>query len=315
MPALLTHKFFGDRVLAELPEGLVGSEAERMAFTLGCQGPDPLFFRWRALPAEIKASSRLGSAAHASNMSAALEALRDGVGHLPQSEAALGRAFVLGWLCHYTLDRNAHPFIYSMQFAAIEANPELTGAGSEVHAVIESDLDSWLLWREHQFEPADFPICDVVASAPQVLRVVGALVANMAAVAYHSFIAPATFAEAIRDMHALYAAAEPYGSAPSRAIGAIERKIRAHSLVQSLTHRSLANHATSWANEQHEAWENPFTHETSTESFAELMDRAARDYAQVAHDFISGVPCSEITRHIDFSGQPLEATEERKGRF
>lgn len=315
MPALMTHKFFGDRVLEDLPSGLISTEAERMAFTLGCQGPDPLFFRWRAFPAEIKASSRLGSAAHASNMSAALEALRDGVGHLPASEAAIGRAFVLGWLCHYTLDRNAHPFIYSMQFAAIEANPELEGAPSEVHAVIEADLDSWLLWKQYHLEPAEFPIADCVASAPQVLRVVGALIANMAAVAYHSFITPATFADAILDMHTLYTVAEPYGSYPSRAIGALERKIRAHSLIQSLTHRSLPDHRTSWANEQHETWEHPFTHTHSDESFDQIMERAAADYAQVAHDFIAGVPCEEITRHIDFSGQPLEPTEERKGHF
>ena len=55
------------------------------------------------------------------------------------------RAFAMGLLSHYVLDRNAHPFVYERQFGIIESDPELEDSGSQVHAVLESDLDVLML--------------------------------------------------------------------------------------------------------------------------------------------------------------------------
>ena len=45
MPAILTHDFFGRSVLEDVSSLLkVRSTAERDAFLLGNQGPDPLFY-------------------------------------------------------------------------------------------------------------------------------------------------------------------------------------------------------------------------------------------------------------------------------
>lgn len=54
-------------------------------------------------------------------------------------------AFALGLLSHYVLDRNAHPFVYEQQFGIVESDPELEASGSQVHAVLESDLDVLML--------------------------------------------------------------------------------------------------------------------------------------------------------------------------
>ena len=50
---------------------------------------------------------------HRSRMSKQLAALRDGVTHLQPADAGVGRAWTLGLLSHYILDRNAHPFVYA----------------------------------------------------------------------------------------------------------------------------------------------------------------------------------------------------------
>ena len=47
MPALITHRLFGEESINRLPEGLVASGEERAAFLLANQGPDPFFFRFR----------------------------------------------------------------------------------------------------------------------------------------------------------------------------------------------------------------------------------------------------------------------------
>ena len=58
-------------------------------------------------------------------MSRQFACLRDGVSHLLPRDASLGRAFALGLLSHYVLDRNAHPFVYEQQFGIVESDSEL----------------------------------------------------------------------------------------------------------------------------------------------------------------------------------------------
>ena len=82
---------------------------------------------------------------HRSRMSRQFSCLRDGVSHLLPRDANLGRAFALGLLSHYVLDRNAHPFVYEQQFGIVESDSELEDSSSQVHAVIESDLDVLML--------------------------------------------------------------------------------------------------------------------------------------------------------------------------
>ena len=157
MPALITHHLFGERSATLLPEGLVTSEEELLAFLLGNQGPDPFFFRVLTTPERGQNARRLAHEMHDGRMTRAFAALRDGVSHLPEADAGIGRAFALGMLSHYALDRVAHPFVYAEQYALIDAAENLYDADSEVHAVIESDLDTWMLWSLRHATVHDCP--------------------------------------------------------------------------------------------------------------------------------------------------------------
>ena len=148
MPAIITHHIFGEDVLRTLPAGMVEGEEEVLAFLLGNQGPDPLFARFSTAPSVAVRCRRLGHAMHDGRVVEAAFAMRDGVSHLPVADERVGRAFALGALGHYALDRTAHPFVFAQQEALAAAEPSLAGAGSELHAVIESDIDSWILWEK-----------------------------------------------------------------------------------------------------------------------------------------------------------------------
>lgn len=157
MPALITHRLFGEESIERLPEGIITNEDERAAFLLANQGPDPFFFRFRT--PNMGTCMELSRVMHRSRMSRQFAALREGVSRLQPSDSGVGRAWTLGMLSHYVLDRNAHPFVYAQQWGIQEADPDLTGAGSQVHAVIESDLDLLVLQlkrngRHHRRIPA-----------------------------------------------------------------------------------------------------------------------------------------------------------------
>ena len=107
MPALITHHLFGEESIDRLPQGVITSDEERIAFILGNQGPDPFFFHM--LTPRISDCTSLAQVMHRSRMSRQFSCLRDGVSHLQPRDANLGRA--LRWACCRTMCSTAMPIL------------------------------------------------------------------------------------------------------------------------------------------------------------------------------------------------------------
>ena len=90
MPALITHHLFGEESIDRLPQGVITSDEERIAFILGNQGPDPFFYH--ILTPRVSDCTLLAQVMHRSRMSRQFACLRDGVSHLLPRDASLGRA-------------------------------------------------------------------------------------------------------------------------------------------------------------------------------------------------------------------------------
>ena len=156
MPAIITHDFFGRDVYDALFQTIGGSRDEADAFLLGNQGPDPLFYA----VADFRATAyhKLGNTMHSRKPAELLAALKDSLGVLDPEEKPLGRAYALGFLCHYALDSTVHPLVYCHEHALCDAGePGLTrDDGSEVHGVIESELDEMVLFAKRGDTVATF---------------------------------------------------------------------------------------------------------------------------------------------------------------
>ena len=312
MPALITHRLFGERSAGLLPDGLVVTEEERIAFLIANQGPDPFFFRVRT-PA-FRACMALGGRMHSARMSRAFVALREGVGRLPKRDAAVGRAFVLGLLSHYVLDRSAHPFVYDQQWGIQRMDEDLARAGGKVHAVIESDLDVLMLQRGRSGATcAELPPADLLVTTDRVDRVAGALMSFVARSVYGLEVGAAEYGGAVADMRLVYRLIEPAGSPASRVIGALEGLVSDYSLLAALAHPVTDEAPAATANLAHRTWENPFTKERSQESFPEVFDRALDDYARTASLFVEVGAMEAVTGHVNYSGRVLGDDEECDG--
>ena len=110
MPAILTHDFFGQDIYAAHSHVIGKSIDEKDAFLLGNQGPDPLFYL--VLSPSMKQFFGLGSAMHHDAPSKLIAALKESLQVLEEHELPVGRAYALGFLCHYSLDRAMHPLVY-----------------------------------------------------------------------------------------------------------------------------------------------------------------------------------------------------------
>lgn len=310
MPALITHHLFGEESINKLPQGLVTSEDERVAFLIANQGPDPFFFRVRTPNAA--ACMKLAHVMHSSRMTNQFEALRDGVTHLNKHDAGVGRAFVLGLLSHYTLDRTAHPFVYAQQWGIQEADPSLSDAGSEVHAIIESDIDVLMLsLKRDGATVATYPPESELVTTERVNKVAGALMCFMARSTYGLDVGSSEYGGAVADMKLVYRLIEPASLPVAPLIGDAEAWARGgRTMLGALSHRAATKAPRGAANLDHHEWKNPFTNETSSESFPEIFNRALDEYSDLACAFVEGADLSTVTRHINYSGCVLDALEE-----
>ena len=107
MPYNFTHALVGLTALQQSNEAVSALvRANLGAFLIGTMGPDPYF--GDAMPKPIFAECRVGLAGqlHALDARALFSALFPLVG-----DSAPKQAYVLGFLCHFLLDTNAHPYI------------------------------------------------------------------------------------------------------------------------------------------------------------------------------------------------------------
>ncbi|WP_455136597.1 zinc dependent phospholipase C family protein [Thermophilibacter sp.] len=288
MPAIITHHIFGEDITRDLPGGLVEGDEELLAFLLGNQGPDPLFARFRTTPARAARAARLAHDLHHAPAAPTLRALRDGVTHLPAADARVGRAWALGFLGHFALDSVAHPFVIGQQRALCAADPGLARAAREVHAVIESDIDSWILWEKRRSTVEESPVADNLMRTARVERVAGALVSQMALAALGSELAPHEYGAAVRDYELICRVIEPAGAPRVRRLGAVERLLRGRSAAEAHAHYVRRSPDCPAANLDGRAWDDPFDGAVRTESFADLFDEARLRYPALAEAFVRG---------------------------
>lgn len=312
MPAIITHDFFGRDIYNSLFSQIGGSRDEADAFLLGNQGPDPLFYA--AISPQLGGQHKLGHIMHERKPSELLVAFKESLGVLDPDEVPVGRAYALGFLCHYTLDSTMHPFVYFHEYRLCDAGePGLTrDDGGEVHGVIESELDELVLYKKREETIASFnPAREILRADASVLDAISKMYAYVALNVYGEIIPRATFATAVRDFrlvqHAFYS---PTGLKRELA-GAFERLFRTHSFYQSMSHRPIALTASVFDNRDHEPWENPFTGEVRTAGFWDLYDEAqGKARANIATFLASGFDeeaARGITHGLDFSGKPTHA--------
>ncbi len=127
MPAIFTHIQFGKEVIATLPPSFAFAlKKYPQCFYLGTQGPDLLFyhkpFKKKKNPARQKGWDLHAQSPEKFFLNAAKLLQEEGL----SSPLA---AYVIGFLCHFTLDKECHPFIDAQSVNGL------------THGKIESELD------------------------------------------------------------------------------------------------------------------------------------------------------------------------------
>lgn len=276
MPSLITHDLFGGDVYDALYSTIGGSRDEHHAFLLGNQGPDPLFYAH--VDPLLRQAHGLGSRMHREQTPELILAMKRAISLLEEGERAIGRAYALGFLCHYLLDRSVHPLVYSYEHAICDAGIEGLDRQdhSEVHAVIESELDEMVLTVKLQTTARQFnPSTQVLRASDQVLDIVSKMYVHVADSVFAWTIPANSFRASLKHMRTVQGRVfySPRG-VKRRLIGSLETLIRRHSFLRAMSHRNKEIFESDFDNHDHLPWENPLTGEVSTMSFWDLYDEA-----------------------------------------
>jgi hypothetical protein len=111
LPNIWTHLIFGQELMKQLGHAnMLNDRQLRQVFSLGCQGPDFLFYHnflpWK----KEKTLNQLGSLMHTKMCGPFLEdLLRQVQGRGLYNPAVV---YVLGFITHHILDRNMHPYVF-----------------------------------------------------------------------------------------------------------------------------------------------------------------------------------------------------------
>ena len=309
MPAVMTHNTFGHMAAKSLPGNILRTQDEKLAYILGNQGPDPFFFRCRTTPAKMDIDHTIASDLHSAQMSKSLDWLRRSVSMLPEEDRGIGRAFALGYLSHYILDKVTHPFIFAQQYATMAQDEDLKDWGGPIHAIIEADIDSTLVWRTYHKTILERSPYDAIAFTPRVTKIAGAMMSQVIFATLGIQLPSYEFNSAVCDMKFIYKMIEPVGSGWYNKVGLVESATGKYSQVKGLCHEVVHDGRSGWFNEEHYSWEHPFTHEELNDSFPDLFDEALELCPEACLAFLQGADTQSITGHINFSGEPLDDQE------
>ena len=316
MPAVIAHWAMEKRVRAALrARGVTPPESALMQ--IGAQGPDVFYFH-RAFPWEPGRTY----AAHGLRLhQVSPRALVRACGAAKRAHPAWAAAFdalTAGLLCHYALDRSAHPFVLYWQRRLQAEQPDYARRHNFYHYRVESALDVLSLRRETGRTIKGFPLTATIPRDPRTAEPFGAFYAFLFERMLGVSVDTVSVSLAVRDMrHALWWMSDPHTRKQRWVLRPIESAFRLGHVGTSLL-RPADVSDWDYGNEAHRPWYNPFTGDgESTASYAELFDRAVEDAADMIEAFFRDPDAAaELTGDRGFAsdlagiyGEPDEYTE------
>lgn len=156
MPAIFAHELFGRETAKELRSDLKNIiRTHYTQFRIGLQGPD-LFFFYR--PYSHNQVNQYGTALHESSALPFLEKAKTVISEKGRDSREY--AYLLGFICHFILDSECHPYVESFR--------ELSGVA---HMEIEEEFDKKLL-RLLGRDPFTYPLYRLVPTDEDTARAI-----------------------------------------------------------------------------------------------------------------------------------------------
>ncbi len=304
MPAFCTHYIFLEEMTGFIEENADFHFCKEAA-QIGTQGPDIFFFSgifpliMPGLP-----QFRTGSALHRAKPSEIFEAFSEYCKFSPNIDIA--KSYIYGFILHYALDRNCHPYVYSLQNRIIQKNKHIHK--SSAHNRIEMAMDTYLLnKRMNIIDTRNFDSAKTFEIGSNVIDEIAHLLSFVISRVTTYSPSERDITRAIRDtrlMQKILQNKHGITELICRVIETVTGPFTKYYKFSSMIRPRDLEKAKKYGNIGNAKWISPFSNEESTYSFEELFLLAKNDAKQLINGFemlcrgySSGY---EITKNISF---------------
>lgn len=270
MPDPVTHYVFGRQVLALLPED-IRDAVELPVFDRSVQGPDP----WSTIGffgGKKKQYASRSGIMHKTNTGLFLRTLAQKVGKDP---TAPGFSVLAGMICHYCLDRLAHPYIICKggEYDGTEQTRSQNGG----HVRLERAIDSYYIRRVYGKVPWHFPMPMRIMRLRKLPESLRPLLNEVYEQVYGWKDSFDLINDALGYERRFYSLMQdPFGLVHKLLRPVSGGKI--NYCIYSFYHRDVDSSKLDYLNEQHNPWRHPFDPSAvSTASFLDLFEQAKQD--------------------------------------
>lgn len=299
MPAFSTHYIFAKELLPFLKE-TADFEINEDAVLLGAQGPDIFFFH-RIFPWMAgKSLMKYGSMIHRSKPEILFENMREycKISYYPD----IAKSYAYGFILHYSLDRNCHPYVYFLQNEITRAH-RLTNPHT-AHNTIEFSLDSFLLYKHLGIdEPFKFDTASTITNDKTVIAETGRLLEYVVPKTIGKQISAKQGETAIRDTKHIQSLTLDKKGYKRNLLSVLETVCapfsRNFKFTAMIRPRDLEK-TKKYANIENRKWKSPYSNDIRNECFEELFELSKADAKRMIISFQQNKSCKEITENKSF---------------
>lgn len=299
MPSFWTHFAFAKECKDMLPHSEL-SEAiacHPHAYYSGMQGPDMFLFY---LPAVLR-KKRLSTELHTNRPAKLLTCLWRQAKKTKGDDRKIALAYAAGFLGHYCLDSETHPFVYA--FAGIERTTE----SFCIHNALEADLNRLAVERTFGIAPNALPFPDVYHLPNADRACIARMLSRAIRCVYKLNCTPATVARALGAVRLWCYLLRDKTGRKAKLFRAIEAPLRLPYLSPFFL--GISHYYEDSANFAHRPWQDPYTGKLSHTDFFALYDSAKEKYSN-AIAILQTLPVGDIAACLrelcerDFHGEP-----------
>lgn len=279
MPGFTTHYLFGVNNIRQLRRKDACQDLSqsidnyKTVFQLGLQGPDIFFYH---LPSQLK-KNRPGSVVHTRWTGEFLKCLIEAPELFwKEEERQIAQAYAAGFIGHYVLDTQMHPYVYYKT----GIGDELKEKGYAGHIALETDIDACLLMRYAKCLPSEFPYGKTVAFGAKTRS----SVADILFYAYHMVfpemsLTKGFLARAIRSMQVGVLLTYNPHNYKRQIVEKAEQVLFGRPEISPVIPSDHMQSCEDPLNLQHEQWHNPWNPEDcSDSSVPQIIKKASGRY-------------------------------------
>lgn len=275
MPGFITHYLFGRDSYKKLPSGALKDNIlkNHAAYTLGQQGPDLFFYFF---PSYCIHGNNIGAISHCNETNAFFRGLLLSCHRFRGRDLQIAIAYLTGFIGHYTLDTNCHPYVY-----ARTGFVKRTGDYFSRHAYLETDIDKKLLYRKLHRKPVNFHCANTIAVTPRQSRVIARMLYDACHYAFpklvfHTYMMRA----AIFSMHFGLKLLHDNNGQKKVFFRFIEKHVLGYPIFSPLVPSNKLWFCSDPFNLARKEWKNPWDHTlVSNETFFDLYQKAEASYS------------------------------------